>query len=216
MKSYGYLQTFGKQYSYYTTALLNRFSDAFYRLVVRVFILEIFFMSVFTNLSLFQVVHLQIFYDETVMNNRIASQIPTIFFKKKGLISNISEVTDICIKSSQVQLLKKKIEQILSTIMIMNMRLLGQYQCTLCGVISCHSLVTQPVCAWIHSFQELDKSTPGILRTSSCTLLSTNHSYTYVGINQVCCCREVDELIQLKKKQDKLNCAASQLNLLNC
>ena len=69
-------------------------------------------------------------------------------------------------KSAQVQLLRKKIEQILSTIMIMNMWLLGQYQCTLCGVISCHSLATCPVYAWMHSFYELDKSTPRISRTS--------------------------------------------------
>ena len=134
------------------------------------------------------------------MNNRIASQVPTILFLK-SLITNINEVTDIHMKSSQVQLLWKKIEQVLSIIMIMNMWLLGQYQCTLCGVISCHSLATCPVCAWIHSFHELDKSTPRISRTSQCTLLSTNCPHTYVAINQVCYCREVDESIQLKQSR---------------
>ena len=63
----------GKYYSNYTKAVLNRFSDAFYRLVICVFILEIFFMSVLTNLSLFQMIHFKNFYDETVLNNRIAS-----------------------------------------------------------------------------------------------------------------------------------------------
>ena len=137
MKSYEYLQKVGKQYSYYTKAVLNRFSDAFYRFVICIFILKISFfsfffilMSVLTNFSLFQMVHFQIFYNETVVNNRIASQVPTIFFKK-SLINNISEVTNIRMKSSQVQLLRKKIEQILSTIMITNMGLLGQYECTL-------------------------------------------------------------------------------------
>ena len=182
MKSYEYLQTFGKQYSYYTKAVLNRFSDAFYRLVICVFILKIFFVSVLTNLSLLQMVHFQNFYNETVMNNRIASQVPTILFLK-SLITNISAVTDIRMKTSQVQLPWKKIGQILSIIMIMNMWLLGQYQCTLCGVISCHSLVTCPVCAWIHSFHELDKSTLRISRTSQCTLLSTNCPQTHLSIN---------------------------------
>ena len=200
MKSYEYLQTLGKQYSYYTKAVLKRFSDAFYRLVICVFILEIFFMSVLINLSLFQMVHFQTFYSETVMHNRIASQVPTILFLK-SLITNISAVTDIRMKTSQVQLPWKKIGQILSIIMIMNMWLLGQYQCTLCGVISCHSLATCAVCAWIHLFHELDKSTPRIPRTSQYTLLSTNCRHTYVAINQVCCCWEVYELIQLKQSK---------------
>ena len=128
-------------------------------------------MSVLTNLSLFQIVNFQNFYYESVTINRMASQVPITFLKKvnyffkKSLITNISEVTDIRMKSSQVQLPWKKIEQILSTI-IMNMWLLGEYQCTLCEVISCHSLATCPVCAQIHSFHELDKSTPRISRTS--------------------------------------------------
>ena len=37
-------------------------------------------MSVLTNLNLFQMVYFQNFYNETVMNNKIASQVPTIFF----------------------------------------------------------------------------------------------------------------------------------------
>ena len=77
-------------------------------------------MSVLTNLSLFQMVHFQNFYNEAVMNNRIANQVSTILFLK-SLITNISEVTDIHMKSSQVQLLWKKIEQVLSIILIMNM-----------------------------------------------------------------------------------------------
>ena len=72
MKSYEYLQTLRKEYSYDTKVLLNRFSDAFSRLVKCFFILEVFFMSVLTNLSLFQIVHFQNFYNETVMDNRIA------------------------------------------------------------------------------------------------------------------------------------------------
>ena len=179
MKSYQYLQTLGKQYSYYTKALLNRFPDNFYRLVICVLVLEIFFMSVLTNLSLVQMVHFQNFYNETVMNNRIASQVPTILFLK-SLATNINEATDIHMKSSQVQLLQKEIEQFLSIIMMMNMRLLGQYQCILYGVISCHGLATCPVRAWIHSFHELDKSTPRISKTSQCTLLSTNCPHTYL------------------------------------
>ena len=157
-------------------------------------------MSVLTNLNLFQMVHFQDFYNETVMKNRIASQVPTILFLK-SLITNISAVTDIRMKTSQVQLPWKKIGQILSIIMIMNMWLLGQYQCTLCRIISCHSLATCPVCAWIHSCHELDKLTPRMSGTNQCTLLSTNFPHIYVAINQVCCCWEVDELIWLKQSR---------------
>ena len=63
-------------------------------------------------------------------------------------------------KSVQFQFLKKKIGEILSRTMIMNMQLYEQYQC--------------PVSAWIHSFNELDKSTPRISRTSYGILLSAN------------------------------------------
>ena len=42
-------------------------------LVICSFILEIFFMSVLTNLTLFQMVHFQNFYNETVLNNKIAN-----------------------------------------------------------------------------------------------------------------------------------------------
>ena len=43
-------------------------------------------------------------------------------------------------KSSQVQFLRTKIGQILPATMIMDLRLLGQYQCSLCGVIICYTL----------------------------------------------------------------------------
>ena len=43
-------------------------------------------------------------------------------------------------KSFQVQFLRKKIELILSASMIMNVWLLAQYQCSLYGIISCHTL----------------------------------------------------------------------------
>ena len=56
-----------------TKAVLYSFSDVFYRLVIFVFIYKIFFMSVLTNLRLFQIDHFQSFYNETVMNNRIAN-----------------------------------------------------------------------------------------------------------------------------------------------
>ena len=63
-------------------------------LVICAFIIEIFFVLVLTNLSLFQMVHFQSFYNETVMNDRIASLVLTILFLK-SLITNIREVTDI-------------------------------------------------------------------------------------------------------------------------
>ena len=55
-KSYEYLQTLVKD-SYCTKAVLNRLSDDFYRLVVCTVILQIFFMSVLTNLNLFRMVY---------------------------------------------------------------------------------------------------------------------------------------------------------------
>ena len=63
-------------------------------LVTCAFIIEIFFVLVLTNLSLFQMVHFQNFYNETVMNDRIASLVLTILFLK-SLITNIRKVTDI-------------------------------------------------------------------------------------------------------------------------
>ena len=69
-KSYEYLQTLVKD-SYCAKAVLNRLSDDFYRLVVCTVILQIFFMSVLTNLNLFRMVYFQHFHIETVVNSRI-------------------------------------------------------------------------------------------------------------------------------------------------
>ena len=55
---------------------------------------DIFLMSVLSNLSLFRMVHFQRFHNETGVNNRVASWVPTIL-KQKSLITNISELTDM-------------------------------------------------------------------------------------------------------------------------
>ena len=56
-------------------AVLNRLSDAFYRLAIFAFFLEIFFflMSVLTNVSLFGKIHFQNFCNETAMLAKVSN-----------------------------------------------------------------------------------------------------------------------------------------------
>ena len=138
-KSYEYLQTLGKKCSHCSKVLvLNWISDAFYRLVKSASILQMFFLCQYWVISVcFEWSISEIFTMKQAWITEYLARYVFTILKQESLISNINEVADMY---KVFPGLVSQEEQTLSTVMIMNICSLVEYQCTLCGVISCRNL----------------------------------------------------------------------------